>query len=108
MGRELYLHVPQDRAAYWQKLDILTDLTKEKFPGATLELRSESDCYALSMSTACVFHCMRSLEYGLTALARNVGLTWTKEQWHSIIELVESKIGGSARRCPEVRIRTSA
>jgi hypothetical protein len=26
-------------------------------------------------------------------LARDVGLEWTKEQWHSIIEMIESKIG---------------
>ena len=35
---------------------------------------------------------MRALEYAIKALADDVGLNWTKEQWHTIIEAIESAI----------------
>jgi hypothetical protein len=102
MKCELYLHVPRERSKYWQMLAVTGDLARIHFPQATSELRAAASCYALALPAACVFHCMRALEHGLSALARDVGLTWTKEQWHNIIiEMIESKIRGERGDLPK-------
>jgi hypothetical protein len=100
MEQELYLQVPHERAPYWQMLGIVSDDAKDKFPGAALELRSAGNCYALDLPTACVFHCMRALEFGLGALAKDVHLVWAKEQWHNIIEMIESKLKSERETLP--------
>ena len=43
---------------------------------------------------------MRALEYALDAMAADCGLTWTKEQWHNIIEMIEAAIGDQRRSMP--------
>lgn len=43
---------------------------------------------------------MRALEHALRALAVDVGRVWTKEQWQTIIEQIESAIEDERRKLP--------
>ena len=61
---------------------------------------SAVDCYALQHNTAAVFHCMRILEHGLTALAQDVGLVFDIQQWNTIIEQIESKVAELRKSLP--------
>lgn len=65
----------------------------DRFDGAGDEIESAHTCYAVNENTACVFHMMRVLELGLAALAAEVGLTFDRQQWHNMIEQIESEIG---------------
>ena len=51
-------------------------------------------CYALGHNTACVFHLMRVLELGLTALGQVFGVSLAHTNWGNAIEQIESKIRG--------------
>jgi hypothetical protein len=62
------------------------------FPSVEFDACRATDCYALGQEVASVFHCMRALEYGLKAIAADVGLTFDLQQWHNIIDQIESKI----------------
>lgn len=70
------------------------------FPDIRVDVFSAVDCYALQHSTACVFHCMRVLEHGLGTLADNVGLIFDVQQWNTIIEQIEAKIGELKKTLP--------
>ena len=51
---------------------------------------------------------MRILEYGLGALAKEVGRTYDRQTWHNIIEEIESEIATIRKqgtRTPEKRAR---
>ncbi len=96
----LFLRVPPHRATYYDHTGLLTPAARTAFPTIVKELRSAGNCYALDLPTACVFHCMRGLETALRLLAADVQLTWTKEQWHTIIEQIESAIEKQRRTLP--------
>lgn len=42
------------------------------FPSALEDIKEVGNCYATDRNTACVFHCMRVVEYGLRALAKRL------------------------------------
>lgn len=87
-----FLYVPPHRSRFYEDDEILKSQTRAAFPHLSQEIRSAGNCYALGLPTACVFHCMRALEHPLKAMAMRVGLSWTSEQWHIIIEAIEAKI----------------
>ena len=66
--------------------------TLKAFEPAKKDIEEAVDCYASEHETACVFHLMRVLEHGLRAMARDVGLIFDKQNWHNIIDEIESKI----------------
>ena len=61
------------------------------------ELVEANTCLALERDTACVFHLMRGVEYGLRALAGAVGVSQQPtipmeyKEWQPLIEEINSK-----------------
>lgn len=70
------------------------------FPSCEHDIFSATDCYALGHSTAAVFHCMRILERGISAIASDVGLSFDLQQWHNILEQIEAKIAETRKTLP--------
>lgn len=66
--------------------------TLAKFPSAAEDVWAGVDLWGLHHSTAAVFHFMRALEHGLRALAADLGLTFDVQQWHNILDQIESQI----------------
>ena len=64
------------------------------FPEASKEIRSAANCYVYDEPTACVFHCMRTAEYGLRGLAKRIApkLHAEKLEWGSIVRELRKKI----------------
>jgi hypothetical protein len=64
----------------------------DKFCSAKQDVISAVDCYAIGHGTACVFHLMRTAEYGLRALARERRVRLPRKQvlewadWRTIID----------------------
>jgi hypothetical protein len=71
------------------------------FPSAQFDAREAAQSLAVGRHTACVFHCMRVLEHGLRALAKDVQKTFDQQQWHNIIEEIESEIRSIAKTGPK-------
>jgi hypothetical protein len=79
-----------DRTRAWEKI-------WEAFPEGKDDAIGAVDCYAIGLSTACVFHLMRVAEYGLRGLARNLHvrlprnrrLEWA--QWQDILKEMNTK-----------------
>jgi hypothetical protein len=72
-------------------LDKVRDVSK-KFPPAEEEFREAGNCFAFERYTACVFHLMRVLEYGLASLASALGVTVTNPNWHQVLTACENQI----------------
>jgi hypothetical protein len=92
----LFVHAYKSQF-YLSPLDHITgdDLIIEgSFHSVIYDLLNAGRCYAFEQNTASVFHSMRVLEKGLHALAIKIGVPEAPslEQWHNVIEQIESKI----------------
>lgn len=98
MKQRLYIRIPEDQALYWENSDLLNESTKIKFPTVVGEITASGTAYACDLHNASVFHSMRAAEVGLRVLAEDLNVEFphgnlSLEQWHSILEQIESKIG---------------
>lgn len=64
-----------------------------RFPSIEGEATEAATCYALERYTACVFHLMRLLEFGLASLASALGVSITNPNWHQVLQACEQRIG---------------
>ncbi len=70
----------------------------DNFPSARQDVNEAGNCYATGRDTACVFHCMRSLEHALRALAKKLRVKLPKNlrvdlaEWAGLIQSIESEI----------------
>jgi len=104
-GKRLFVSIPVSRQIYYTGEDgksatIFGPSAEKAFASALPDMIEAGNCYALGRATACVFHAMRVLEPGLRAMAKDVGETFDVQQWHTIIELIESKIRKESASLP--------
>jgi len=92
LKERLFLFVPPDHASLFEREALFGNEVNAAFPSASKDVRSAGTCLALGLSTACVFHSMRALEPALRSLAEAVSETFSVEQWHVVINRIESKI----------------
>jgi hypothetical protein len=67
MRSRVFIYLETSKSSFFQSEDSLTEGARSAFPLAYQEVREASTCFALDMNTACVYHCMRGLEYALRA-----------------------------------------
>ncbi len=77
----------------------------KRFPDAAEDIRAGTDLWALAHYTASVFHMMRVLENGLGALASELGVTYTIQNWQNIIDQIESTIKHAQKNLPRGEAR---
>jgi len=98
LARHFFAHIPQDKAKYMRSVDagIANPPFGEKalgaFPHSLRDVALAGNCYACSFNDASVFHSMRVLEKGLEAMAKTFSVPFKFENWHNVIEQLESKI----------------
>jgi hypothetical protein len=97
-----FYHYPDEKVRRLLKFEVDWGaiIAQDKFPSSRADAFAATDCYALGLPTACVFHAMRVLEHGLRALAKDVGETFDVQQWHNIIEQIESRAAQEAKTLP--------
>ena len=88
----IFFTLQPTRMDYYRKSELFGELVAEKFSGASLDVEEAGNCYALDRLTACIFHLMRVVERGLLALAKDLKITLTNENWGRILDAVEAKI----------------
>ena len=84
--------VPQARAEYYESDHLFGDDVHDKFFSTAYDVREAGNCYALGRNTACVFHLMRVLEVGLSALAKRFNVPSERTNWETIIGETEKAI----------------
>jgi hypothetical protein len=88
----LFMYVPADRAARYNKPELFGPVVAAKFPSAKFDIAESGNCFATGRFTACVFHLMRALEVSLAGFAGIFQVPADHTNWHNIIESLESKI----------------
>lgn len=91
-----FLQIPEDRIAFYEnKNPLFGDNVETFFHSANSDITSAGRCFALDEWTACVFHLMRVLEFGLRELAKLVGLPENEiniDEWRRLIDKTDKKI----------------
>lgn len=94
---ELFLHVDSRFKSYYLDPIWIGQECLNAFPSMEGDAREAATCYVLERYTACVFHLMRILEYGLAALAISLGVPITNPNWHQVLLACENKIKDVAK-----------
>jgi hypothetical protein len=92
---KVFLYIAQERLRFWPTLQepyLFGQQVANNFPSATFDISNSGVCLALGVPTASVFHLMRVLEIGLTALGKPFGVSLAHTNWGPAIEEIESKI----------------
>ena len=102
----IFMFIPKDEAPYFQNERIFGEEVAVKFPQASEDIAEAGNCLAMGRYTACIFHLMRVVEYGLRALAKDLRIKFTRSpstpvelrEWGEIINAIETKIGEIEKR----------
>lgn len=93
LEEKLFVYIPKDNAEYYNQVDLFG--IAHKFPEANKEITSAGNCYATGNYTACVFHLMRTVEYGLRYIADELNVQFSNnfkpKQWGDIIGAIETE-----------------
>lgn len=93
MSSRLFLHVPHDRAKFWETDIHLGEKARSVFGVAASEIRASGTAYACGLWNASVFHSMRAAEEGLIAICEDLEIKRSgAESWGPLIERIESKL----------------
>lgn len=90
-----FFYVPAERMKFFPKMrdpHIFGKAVGDAFPSAMQDIAESGVCLALDRGSACVFHLMRVLEIGLTALGTTFGVSLAHTNWAPAIEEIERKI----------------
>jgi len=90
-----FFYIPPERMKYWPTQNepfAFGKAVASSFPPTTFDANSAGFCIATTLSTAAVFHLMRILEIGLTALGEKFDVSLAHTNWAPAIEHIESKI----------------
>ena len=96
--------LPDERARFWGQERAFGDSVYNNFASVRPDVVSAGNCYAVEQYTACVFHCMRVVEKGMRALARErrIGVIKGKplewNDWGSILKAIRDKADDMAKR----------
>jgi len=92
LDSKLFLFVPNERAPFWEKGDLLSEKARAAFPNADAELRLSGNAYAAALPEGSVYYSMRALEHSLAALAKEVDRNFDVQNWQNIINEIEAQI----------------
>jgi hypothetical protein len=81
-----------DDAELWSRNKPWDDDISDKFPSTDFELEEYAKCFAVGRYTASVFHLMRLLEIGLSALAESIGADPANRNWEQILQGIKKKL----------------
>ena len=92
MEETLLLSIDSAKAPYYTQEKPFGEQVSQSFPSTVFDTEEAAKCLALNRSTAAVFHLMRVLEAGLNALADDLGVSFNRTNWQTIIDRIEKEI----------------
>lgn len=95
MSGRVFLYVTPERFRFMPKKTdphVFGETATLAFPSAQYDMHEAGMCMGLARPVAAVFHLMRVLELGLTALGDAFGVSLAHTNWAPAIEQIESRI----------------
>lgn len=93
-GRLFLALTPDEERLYSQPEPLWGVSVDEAFPSAAEDVAEMGRCFAVGRYTAAVFHMMRVLEVGLSALSAAVGAQPGNPNWETIINSIQGRVNG--------------
>ena len=88
-----FFQIRNDKKQYYEStVPLFGESVQAAFVSAASDIRESGNCLALGRNTACVFHLMRVLEIGLTALGAVFSVSLAHTNWAPAIEEIEKRI----------------
>jgi hypothetical protein len=88
-----YLLIPEIEADFYKADQPFGEVVENSFPSAAYDIAEASKCIALDRPTACVFHLMRAIEFGLRELARSIkGQDLYSSNWNKSLNDFDSAL----------------
>ena len=83
-----------DKQQFYSSKPLFKPFITDIYPVLTYDVVEAGNCLALDRATACVFHLMRVVEFGVQELGDKLGVPLAKEiVWQTIMNQVNKKIG---------------
>jgi hypothetical protein len=98
LSRHFFAYIDLEKAKYMKSWDeFIRDPpcgheAAGAFPDSLRDVMLAGNCFACGFDDACAYHLMRVLEKGLEALASVFSEPFKYENWHTVIERLESRI----------------
>lgn len=96
LEKKKFLYVSEELARYYDNISICGSAVAEKFQKALPDIVEAGNCYALGRPTACVFHLMRVIPYGMAVLAKKLKVKYGAPietlDWGSIITPIDKAV----------------
>jgi hypothetical protein len=96
LKKKKFLYVSEELAEYYDNKSICGSVVAEKFPKALPDIIEAGNCYALGRPTACVFHLMRVIPYGMAVLSKKLNVKYPAPietlEWGSIIPPIDKAV----------------
>ena len=98
LARHFFAHIDLEKAKYMKSWEVFVSDppyghgAAGAFPSSRRDMLHAGCCFACGFDDACVYHLMRVLEKGLGALAAVFSEPFKYENWHNVIERLESRI----------------
>jgi hypothetical protein len=109
LSERRFLYVPPERASFYNNKNLCGKIVAEKFPAAEREIVEAGNCYALERPTACVFHLMRVVPYGIWALSKLLKVKYSNNfillDWNSLIQPIENAVNAMAKLSRTIKKR---
>ncbi|MGI9073337.1 MAG: hypothetical protein ACR2JB_18970 [Bryobacteraceae bacterium] len=87
-----FLHVPDEKICYARPDWLAKSEIDSAFPSALAEFQKAGRCYAYDESTACMFHLMRVIDFGLRIVAESLGVAYEARNWMGIGNAIQTKM----------------
>ena len=84
--------LPQEKVHYWHPLWLVDTPIYDQFRSAWEEFQRAGHCYAFGENTACVFHLMRIVDFGLKQVAKPLGVEYDARNWSGIGNKIREKM----------------
>jgi len=84
--------LPGNKVRYWNPVWLLDTPIYDKFRSAWEEFQRAGHCYAFGENTACVFHLMRIVDFGLRQVAKSLGIEYEARNWNGIGNKIQEKM----------------
>jgi hypothetical protein len=108
LWKRKFAYIPSPNDQYFEQEKLFGERVYNMFEKARRDIKDVGNCYAASLYTACVFHCIRVAEFGLRAMADKLGITISDKNetipleygdWNKVISQINNKIS-ETRRLP--------
>lgn len=109
LSERFFLYIPPEDAGFYKNADgSLAGPVLDKWPRLAEDSSEASKCFALGRHTACVFHLMRVMEFGVQQFGRKLGVKLSEEKrWQTILDQTNSIIKGMDQKLPETKALSS-